>query len=158
MTDPLTLGSVTEAMNGVGTAEQVSRNRIRIKTNPGRLHKSLLLAHTILTCDHLIQISAVDNGTIFELIYHMTGPHQTVISIAVELPREKPEVMTTSGIMPASGIYERQIHDLMGIEFKGHPGLTRLILNEDWPKNEYPMRKDWKPDPGTFYGGIRGET
>ena len=40
------------------------------------------------------------------------------------------------------GSDERQIHDLFGIVFKGHPNLSRIILNEDWPLEEYPMRKD----------------
>jgi NADH-quinone oxidoreductase subunit C len=87
----------------------------------------------------------------------MTGPHRTVLSFAFELPRDKPGVHTVSDILPPAGIYERQIHDLLGIGFTGHPDLKRIILNEDWPADEFPMRKDWKPDPGTFYGGIKKE-
>jgi NADH-quinone oxidoreductase subunit C len=149
---------VKETMEGLGTAEQAGPNRIRIVTTPGRVVRALLLAQTILGCDRLITISTVDNSRTLELIYHMTGPHRSVLSIGIELPRDRPEVPTVSGILPSAGIYERQIHDLMGIEFLGHPDLARLMLNEDWPKNEYPLRKDWKPDPGTFYGGIKGGT
>jgi NADH:ubiquinone oxidoreductase subunit C len=65
---------------------------------------------------------------------------------------------TVSDLLPPAGIYERQIHDLFGITFEGHPGLKKLMLNEDWPENEHPLRKDWKPNPDVFYGGIkRGE-
>jgi len=39
----------------------------------------------------------------------------------------------------------------------GHPDLRRIMLNEDWPANEFPLRKDWKPSPNTFYGGVREE-
>jgi Ni,Fe-hydrogenase III component G len=35
--------------------------------------------------------------------------------------------------------------------------MKRIMLNEDWPADEYPLRKDWKPDADTFYGGIKGE-
>jgi NADH-quinone oxidoreductase subunit C len=157
MTGHLNLDIVKETMEGLGTVEQVSNIRIGIKTTPERIPRALLIAQSILKCDHLIQISAVDNGLTFELIYHMTGPHRTVLSFAVELPRDKPAVHTVSDILPPAGIYERQIHDLLGIVFTGHPDLKRIILNEDWPANEFPMRKDWKPDPGTFYGGIKKE-
>jgi NADH:ubiquinone oxidoreductase subunit C len=157
MTGHLNLDIVKQSMEGLGTAEQVNKFRIRIKTTPERIPRALLIAQKILKCDHLITISAVDNGTMFELMYHMTGPHRTVLSFAIELPRDNPEVHTVSDILPPAGIYERQIHDLLGIGFLGHPDLKRIILNEDWPTNEFPMRKDWKPDPGTFYGGIRKE-
>jgi NADH-quinone oxidoreductase subunit C len=80
-----------------------------------------------------------------------------VVSIAVELPRDLPAIATVSDILPPAAIYERQIHDLFGIMFRGHPGLAKIVLNEDWPDNEYPLRKDWKPNPDTFYGGIKGE-
>ncbi len=154
MIEPLELNVVRETMDGLGTVEKVGMHRIRVVTIPDRVTRALLFAQTVLKCDHLIQISAADNGTTFELIYHMTGPHRTVLSIAIELPMIKPEVATTSDILPPAGIYERQIHDLFGIDFRGHPDMKRIILNEDWPKDEYPLRKDWKPKPDTFYGGI----
>jgi len=111
----------------------------------------------LLHCDRLITISTADNGTALELIYHLTGPHRTVISLSVSLPRDKPEIASVHDILTPAGIYERQIHDLFGIGFSGHPNLKRIILNEDWPDTEYPLRKDWKPGPGTFYGGISME-
>ncbi len=154
MIEPLELDVVRETLGGFGAVEWVGMHRIRVITIPDKVTRTILLAQTVLKCDHLIQISAADNGTTFELIYHMTGPHRTVLAIAIELPRDRPEVATTSDILPAAGIYERQIHDLFGIDFMGHPGLKRIILNEDWPEDEYPLRKDWKPKSGTFYGGI----
>ena len=46
-----------------------------------------------------------------------------IVSLAIELPRDNPEVSTTSDILPPAGIYERQIHDLFGIQFLGRPDL-----------------------------------
>jgi NADH-quinone oxidoreductase subunit C len=126
-------------------------------TTPEKVHEALFRAQALLACDHLIQISAIDNGQNFELIYHLTGPHRTVIAIAIELPRDRPEMPTTSDILPSAGIYERQIYDLFGIVFTGHPNLKRIILNEDWPKDEFPLRKDWKPKSKTPYGSISQE-
>ncbi len=148
---------VREALGDLGTVEQVRWNRMKVATTPDKVREAILRAQSILGCDHLVQISAADNGKTFDLIYHLVGPHQMVVGIAVEVPRDKPEAPTTSDLLPPAGIYERQIHDLLGITFRGHPGLKRIILNEDWPENEYPLRKDWKMDPNRFYGGVHQE-
>ena len=157
MIGALTLDFVKEKIQDIGTAEQVRSNRIRITTTPGHIRDAIKSVQESLSCDRLLTISAADNGTTLELIYHLTGPHRMVVSIALELPRDVPEVPTTSDILPPSGIYERQIHDLFGILFQGNSHLKKIILNEDWPENEYPLRKDWTPAPDTFYGGIKGE-
>jgi NADH-quinone oxidoreductase subunit C len=157
MTGPLTLDSVAGKMKEFGNSEQVRRNRIRVTTTPDKVHDAIRVAQARLGFDRLITISAVDNSRTLELVYHLTGPHRMVVSIAVELNRDQPAMPTTSDILPPAAIYERQIHDLFGILFPGHPGLTKIILNEDWPKDEYPLRKDWKPHPDTFYGGIKLE-
>ena len=157
MSEPLTVAQVAKAMEGLGTPEALKANRIRVTTTPAKVKEAVRRALNDLACDHVVQIAAVDNGKTFELIYNLTGPHRTIVSIAIELPRDKPEAPTTSDLLPPAGIYERQIHDLLGIVFVGHPDLKRIILNEDWPVDEFPMRKDWKPNPNTFYGGVREE-
>lgn len=157
MSGPLLLEDVKKALERFGPVEQVRSNRIKVKTVPENVREALFHAKALLACDHLIQISALDNGKSFELIYHLTGPHRTVIAIAIEIPREKPEMHTTSDILPPAGIYERQIYDLLGIVFTGHPNLKRIILSEDWPRDEFPLRKDWKPKPRATPGSPRPE-
>jgi NADH-quinone oxidoreductase subunit C len=157
MTGPLTLDVVAGKMKEFGISEQVRRNRIRITTTPDKVHETIRTVQAILGFDRLITISAVDNSRTFELVFHLTGPHRMVISIAVELSHDLPAITTVSDILPPAAIYERQIHDLFGIVFTGNTNLNRIMLNEDWPADEYPLRKDWKPGPDTFYGGIKVE-
>jgi len=154
---PVTTDMITEKMKEFGTVEQVRKNRIRVKTVPDRLHDAITISQAVLGFDRLITISTIDNSGTFELLYHLIGPSRIIISLAIDLPRDRPVMHTVSDLLPPAGIYERQIHDLFGIVFEGHPGLKKVILNEDWPDNEYPLRKDWKPDPGGFYGGIKVE-
>ncbi|MDD1718313.1 MAG: NADH-quinone oxidoreductase subunit C [Methanoregulaceae archaeon] len=154
MTGPLNEEQVREVLGGIGTVNPLRSARITVNTNPSHLREAIDHSRTKLMCERLITISAVDNGHTIELVYHFTGPHRTVLSLMIELPRDRPEAPTISDVAPPAGIYERQIHDLMGVVFTGHPDLRRIILNEDWPEAEYPLRKDWKPDPNTFYGGI----
>jgi NADH:ubiquinone oxidoreductase subunit C len=155
MNTPLMLDFVTETMKEFGNAEPAGRGRIRIATTPGRIRKAVSACLSKLNCDRLITISSADTSTALELIYHLTGPHRTVLSLSIGVPKELPEAPTLSDLLPPAGILERQIHDLFGIVFTGHPGLKRIILNEEWPENEFPLRKDWKPAPDTFYGGIK---
>jgi membrane-bound hydrogenase subunit beta len=157
MIPPVTTDTISERMKEFGTVDQVRKNRIRIKIVPDKLHNAITTGQAVLGLDRLITISTIDNGETFELLYHLIGPHRIIISLTIDLPRNQPVMHTVSDLLPPAGIYERQIHDLFGIMFTGHPGLKKVILNEDWPDNEYPLRKDWKPDPGEFYGGIKVE-
>lgn len=157
MTEPVTEEMVANAVEGVGTSERVHANRIRVRTAPDDVREAIRRVQQVLLCDRLISISTVDTTTSIELHYHLTGPHRTIVTVTVELPREGPEIETVSNQLPPAALYERQIHDLFGVVFRGHPGLTRLVLNDDWPTDEHPLRKDWKPDPRTFYGGVRRE-
>lgn len=155
MNQKVTLKEAALYLGSYGSAEQVRTERIRVTVEPGRIRDAVAAVQEHLSCDRLIAISTADNTVTLELIYHLTGPHRTIISLATRLPRQSPSIQTVSDILPPAGIYERQIHDLFGILFEGHPGLKRLMLNEDWPEGEYPLRKDWRPEPGRFYGGIR---
>ena len=157
MSEGMDIETVEAGLAPFGPVRRMRSNRIQVETGTDRARDAIGAALGPLSCDHLIQMSTADTGAVFELIYHLTGPHRMVISIKVAIPRENPVIPSVHDLLPPAGIYERQIHDLFGIVFRGHPNLARIILNEDWPLKEYPMRKDWRPIRGTFYGGIREE-
>jgi len=154
MKDLLVLDAVQAVLGGFGPVTQLRSNRIQVQTGVEKARDAIRSAFEGLSCERLIMISTADLGSAFQLTYHLTGLHRTVISIRIDVSREDPTVPSVHDLLPPAGIYERQIHDLFGIIFQGHPNLARIILNEDWPLKEYPMRKDWKPVKGTFYGGI----
>ncbi len=97
---------------------------------------------------HVSTLTARDDGQQFELIYHLLLDYQIPCDVVVEIPRSegelKPKVPSMTAILPAANIYEREVHDLMGIEFTGHPDLRRLILPENWPEDQFPLRKDFE--------------
>ena len=153
----LTPEEVTDGLRDLGTVEALRRNRIQVTTTPNRVRSGLGTLVSRFQCDHLVQIAVIDTGQEFELIYLLTGAHRTVVSIRTLLPRDKPTIASVHDLLPPAGLYERQIHDLFGITFQGHPNLSRIILNEDWPQGEYPLRKDWTMDPQKTYGGVPEE-
>lgn len=98
-----------------------------------------------LDCYHLSLINGVDLKTSFEVVYHFWSDKNGMFSLKVPLLRDRPEIGTVTDIVPAAILYEREVHDLFGIEFPGHPDMRRLLLSDDWPPGEHPLRKDWKP-------------
>jgi Ni,Fe-hydrogenase III component G len=51
-------------------------------------------------------------------------------------------------LVPAAEFIENEVRELFGIVQIGHPNVRRIELPEDWPANEYPMRKDWEDPRG----------
>ena len=121
--------------------------------NPKRVYltidkKDLKEAAKILYKDFKMRFSTasgIDNEGNFEIIYHFgydgTGE---LFNLRVFIQDKKnPEIDSLTGMFKASSWIEREIHEMLGINFKGHPDLKHLLL-EDWPKGEYPLRKDCK--------------
>ena len=89
---------------------------------------------------HITTITAVDLEDKIEVIYHLTDKDLS-IALKVQVPIEEPVVDSIQDIYEGAPLYEREIHDLMGVVPKGNPNLKRLILPEDWPEGLYPQRK-----------------
>jgi NADH-quinone oxidoreductase subunit C len=95
----------------------------------------------------LMSISGVDWKTSYELVYHIykiDSPFPIVLKCS--LPHEEnPEAPSLMPFWPGADFQEREVYDLMGIVFTGHPDLRRILLADDFPG--HPLRKDWQPDP-----------
>lgn len=154
---PVTPARVADVMATLGTAEAAAGNRVRVRIRLPDLRTAIQRALDGLQCDHLVHLATVDNGKTFELHYHLTGGHRTVITLVAEIARDDPRIASVHDLLPPAGLAERQIHDFFGIVFEGHPDLRRVILNDEWPEGEYPLRKDWKMDPSKAYGGMPQE-
>ena len=90
--------------------------------------------------------SGLDSGEGLEIIYHFSDDRKTgaIINIKVLLPYKKPEVESLTQVFAGAEWIEREMHELLGINFKNHPNLIAFLLPEDWPKGKYPLRKDYK--------------
>lgn len=89
--------------------------------------------------------SGLDTRNFFEILYHFTIEEMNLlISFRVKLDKTKPEIDSLTAICEGANWIEREIHELLGINFKGHPDLRRLLLPEDWPEGVYPLRQDYK--------------
>ena len=89
--------------------------------------------------------SGVDGREEMEILYHFTIEEiNLLISLRVRLPKSKLEIDSLALVFEGANWIEREIHELLGIDFKGHPDLRRLLLSEDWPEGVYPLRRDYK--------------
>jgi len=78
----------------------------------------------------------------FEVVYHLLSiPRRDRVRLKVRLPGSDPCVESITTVWPAADFFEREIFDLFGIQFHGHPYLRRLMMPEDW--EGYPLRKDY---------------
>jgi len=92
--------------------------------------------------DYLSAITAVDYIEYFELVYHLRAmaTHQTGVVKTRLYERESPAVESVTSLWRGAELQEREIWDLMGIRFHGHPNLKRVMLWEGFPG--HPHRKD----------------
>ena len=91
----------------------------------------------------LNSITAVDYIEYFELVYHLRSMrlnHSAVLKTKV-FGREDPEAMSVSHIWRGANLQEREIWDLMGVRFEGHPNMKRVLLWEEFPG--HPLRRDY---------------
>lgn len=101
--------------------------------------------------------AAVDWQPHMELIYHLsstTERHRIVLRLRLprwydDQPGELPEVPSVSGVWSTAEWHEREVYDLMGITFLGHPNLRRILCPEDWAG--HPLRKDYQM-PAEYHG------
>ncbi len=95
-----------------------------------------------------------------EVLYHLSSTiHRHRLLVKVILPRWKdgaigqiPQLPTVSSVWSTANWHEREVYDLMGVEFRGHPDLRRILCPEDWVG--HPLRKDYQMP--LEYHGIRG--
>ncbi|MCD6415494.1 MAG: NADH-quinone oxidoreductase subunit C [Planctomycetes bacterium] len=78
----------------------------------------------------------------FEVLHHFVFDSQrVVVSLRVSTESEEPEFDSITPLITGAEFIEREMRDLLGIQFKGHPNPKRLILSDDWPDDVYPLRR-----------------
>ncbi len=92
--------------------------------------------------DQLEMVTAVDRGEQFELVYilHSLGM-KTAVWVKTFVPRESAKIASVTDLYSGANWPEREVFDLFGIEFDGHPDMRRIMLPLDFVGN--PLRKDY---------------
>ena len=135
------------SLNGkILEASNPRARRIFVKVKPEAFKDAVKLLVEDLNVKHLSTITGMDLGEKIELIYHFAFQGAISISLKVDVPKESPRIPSIVNLVPGAILYEREVHDVLGVNFEGHPDLSRLILPEDWPEGVYPLRKEYSPE------------
>ena len=96
--------------------------------------------------DHMTDICSADfpdDLERFEVIYHFLSlPHGTRLRVKARVTEDDPTIPSITDIWKGADFLEREVYDLMGIRFSGHPDLRRILMPEDYDEG-YPLRKDF---------------
>ncbi len=95
----------------------------------------------------LNSVSAVDYVEHFEVVYHLTSTinlHSAVVKAKV-FGRDAPSLPSVVSLWQGADFQEREVWDLMGVKFEGHPNMKRILLWEGYPG--HPLRKDYMEAP-----------
>lgn len=122
------------------------QRRILLSVEMGKFPEVFEYAHSgspgfVMLCT----ITGFDEGQKIGLVYHMAREDGVMLNIKTDIPKDNPVMNTVTRAFPGAEIYEREIMDLLGVKVEGLLEGKRYPLSDDWPKDQYPMRKDWKP-------------
>jgi NADH-quinone oxidoreductase subunit C len=123
-----------------------SRGELTLKVlDAERMPEICAVAKADLGFDYLVDITSLDNygdDPRFTLVYHLYGyGHRSYLRLRAEVSEEKSEAPTLTGVWRTADWHEREIYDMMGIRFRGHPDLRRILMWEGYPY--FPLRKDF---------------
>ncbi len=110
-----------------------------------RITEVCAFAKQSLGCDSLVDLSSVDNygeDPRWTLVYELYGmSHHCHLRLKTNVSEEKSELPTISGVWRTADWHEREIYDMMGVRFRGHPDLRRILMWDGYPY--FPLRKDF---------------
>ncbi|HEV2232824.1 MAG TPA: NADH-quinone oxidoreductase subunit C [Terriglobia bacterium] len=118
---------------------------INIRANHLRTVCEFLRDMPDLSFKYLSDVTAVDHypgEPRFETVYHLLSFETNErLRLKVRIAGENPRVDSMVPVWPAANAFEREVFDLFGIHFQGHPDLRRILMPEDW--DGHPLRKDY---------------
>jgi NADH-quinone oxidoreductase subunit C len=126
------------------TDAKFDRNELTLTIAPEEIRSA---AQTVQAAGYNFfeDLTAVDwfpSSPRFQLSYHILSHHfKERIRLRVLIEEADPAVESITSVWPSANYYEREVFDLFGIRFEGHPNLRRIMMPEDW--NGHPLRKDY---------------
>jgi NADH-quinone oxidoreductase subunit C len=126
----------------------VDRGELTLHIKPARIAEvcQVLRDDEALRFELCSSVSGVDYlGTDerrLHVVYHLTSmTYRRRIRLEAAVPADRPHLPSVTSVYPTADWQERETYDMFGVVFDGHPGLTRILMPDDW--EGYPQRKDY---------------
>jgi NADH/F420H2 dehydrogenase subunit C len=140
------LGELEDAQGQPVPARRMNAGVVGLEVPPERLVEVARALRDSLGFEMLTTVSAVDMQDHVESIYHFRAISRNwVVQVRVKLPSEQPEVDSLVGLYPSANWLERECYDMVGIVYRGHPDLRRILLDDEF--FGYPLRKSFHQTP-----------
>jgi NADH-quinone oxidoreductase subunit C len=123
------------------------RDEMTVYVQPAAIREACSLLRDGADCafNYISDITCVDwfpQEPRFEVVYHLLSiSKKERVRLKVRLDGDSPVVESVTSVWPGANYFEREVFDLFGIRFTGHPYLRRLLMPEDW--QGHPLRKDY---------------
>ena len=145
MTGPELLNSLGKLFGAKLQNKTEFRGETTYTILPGDLREVAKFSRDELSFDYLIDITSIDNfgeEPRFEIVYELYSMTLAVhLRLKLRVSEEEGSVDTVSDIWPTANWHEREIYDMMGIKFNGHPDLRRILMWDGYPY--FPLRKEF---------------
>lgn len=145
MTSQESIGSLDKSFEGKVQNKTEFRGETTYTIAASDLRDIAKFCRDDLSFDYLLDISSIDNfgeEPRFEIVYHLYSmPHAAHLRLKLKVSEDVGSLDTVSDIWPTANWHEREIYDMMGIKFNGHPDLRRILMWDGYPF--FPLRKDF---------------
>ncbi len=127
---------------GIGDVEERSESRIYVGIDPGMVREIADFLFNNVGA-RLIIITCLETRAGMELLYHFSFDHLgKIVTLRAVVSMPEPRIDSITPVIDGAEYIEREIADLFGVQFVGHPNPTRFLLGDDWPEGVYPYRKE----------------
>lgn len=138
---------------GAVASGKADRGEVTLEIHPAKIVPACRHLKEGQQFERLADLTAVDwhpREPRYEVVYHLHSVSRNQrLRLKCRLPGDAPEVDSVTAVWRSANWHEREVFDLFGIRFRGHPNLRRIMLPEDW--EGHPLRKDY-PVYGNKYG------
>lgn len=146
MTNEELKSKITELLATATVEEGGQWLTINVEPGEWRLLAERLRNDPSLFFDYLFCLTCIDWKTHLTMVYHLDSTKfRHVVVIKSKLPADNPVIETVSDIWKTADFHEREVYEMFGVNFRGHPDLRLLILPDGW-EGKRPMLKDFE-DP-----------
>lgn len=137
--------AVTSRFDGAITGRSEFRGELSFSIRPDSLRQACQFCRDELSFDVLLDISSVDlfvQEPRYEVVYELYSlKHHLYLRLKTTATEDDPQIASVCDIWPSANWQEREVWDMMGIRFAGHPDLRRILMWEGYPY--HPLRKDF---------------
>jgi NADH-quinone oxidoreductase subunit C len=141
------LGRLVEWNASVVQAVKFDRDELTIWIEKDAIREVCAILRDSPDCpfNYLCDVTGVDwypSEPRFEVVYHLLSiAKKERVRLKARLDGSSPAIESVTSVWPSANFYEREVFDLFGVRFSGHPNLTRIMMPDDW--EGHPLRKDY---------------